>query len=232
MWKRVRRTTGITALGMALVVATALGAADEKQARKSASKGGSPEKVSGVILKVQPAAEGAKGGKDSWKLVINTDVVWRDFVRDQATEPAKAAATGTEKAARKGKESVATEGHPRDADLVFSVVVDPRTEITMRYRSSTDSIGEGSPTAEGAAKAEAIASTPSGGKTAEAPAGTQTQSPKARALDPSELKPGLWVDVDFRKAGDRNQARRVTVMRPVGGADTPPETSKAAAPGR
>jgi hypothetical protein len=212
---------------MGLVVAAGLVAAEDKQARNSASKGGSAEKVSGVILKLEPVAVGAPG-KDSWRLVINTDVVWRDFVRDQATEPAKAARTEPAIAARKGKESVATEGYPKNADLLVMITVDPRTEITMRYRSSTDSIGEGSPTAEGAAKAEAIASAPSGGKTPEVPEGSRGRGRKARNLDPSELKPGLWLDVEFRKADNWNQARRVTVMRPVGGPDTSPEQSKAA----
>ena len=45
-------------------------------------------------------------------MTVNTDVVWRDFVRDQAVDPSKAARTGIAKAAAKGKNSVATKGHP------------------------------------------------------------------------------------------------------------------------
>ena len=37
-----------------------------------------------------------------------------------------------------------------------------------------------------------------------------------------ELKPGLWIDVEFRHDNKDNQARRVMVMRPVGGPDTAP----------
>jgi hypothetical protein len=96
---------------------------------------------------------------------------------------------------------------------------------------ASGTMGEGAPTPEGSVRAEAIASTPSGGRTVEAPASTRRQSFKARVLDPAELRPGLWVDVEFRKTDEQNQARRITVMRPVGGADTPTVKSKASSPG-
>ena len=41
-----------------------------------------------------------------------------------------------------------------------------------------------------------------------------------------QLKPGLWIDVEFRHDNKDNQARRVMVMRPVGGPDTAPEKEK------
>ena len=41
-----------------------------------------------------------------------------------------------------------------------------------------------------------------------------------------ELKPGLWVDVEFREEGGQQRARRVMVMRPVGGPDTSPEKER------
>jgi hypothetical protein len=52
-----------------------------------------------------------------------------------------------------------------------------------------------------------------------------------------QLKPGLWIDVEFRHDDKDNQARRVMVMRPVGGPDTAPEkeqpsSSERANPGR
>ena len=40
------------------------------------------------------------------------------------------------------------------------------------------------------------------------------------------LKPGLWVEVEYRQVGKQNQAHRVTVMRPVGGPDTSPDKEK------
>ncbi len=41
-----------------------------------------------------------------------------------------------------------------------------------------------------------------------------------------ELKPGRWIDVEFRHDNKDNQARRVMVMRPVGGPDNAPEKEK------
>ena len=65
-------------------------------------------------------------------------------------------------------------------------------------------------------------------KTAQTPArpGARRQALKARVLEPMELKPGLWIDVEFRHDNKDNQARRVMVMRPAGGPDTTPEKEK------
>jgi hypothetical protein len=162
-------------------------------------------------------------------VTVNTDVVWRDFVRDQAVDPSKAARTRTARAAAKGKKSVATEGHPRGEAMLVTVNLDSQTEITMRYRSSTDEISEGAPTPEGASRAEDATDTSSKTKTAQTPArpGARWQALKARVLEPMELKPGLWIDVEFRRSDKENRARRVMVMRPVVGPDTAPEKEKA-----
>ncbi len=187
------------------------------------------EKTSGVITKIKGVESGDSGAGQRWRLTINTDVVWRDFVRDQATEPAKAARTGTDKAAAKGRESVATEGHPQDGQMVVTVNLDPQTEITMRYRSATDAIGEGSATPEGAGKAETASDNASGRKiagAADSDRESKRQTLKARKLEPKELKPGLWIEVEYRQNGKQNQARRVMVMRPVGGPDTSPDKEK------
>ena len=56
---------------------------------------------------------------------------------------------------------------------------------------------------------------------------SKRQTLKARKLDPKELKPGLWVEVEYRQDAKENQvARRVTVMPPVGGPDTSPDKEK------
>ncbi len=216
---------------MLVAAACSIGGLAQGQTTKKSPPGDAgQEKTSGVILKVEPIGSDENAPR-AWKLTVNTDVVWRDFVRDQASEPKKVARTGTAKAAKKGEESVATEGHPKDQELLFTVEISPRTEMTMRYRSSTDSIGEGSPTAEGAAHAEAITNSTSGEKTPAAPpADSPRKSPKARVLGISDLKPGLWVDLEIRKAGQRNQAQRVTVLRPVGGPDTSPSSKERSAP--
>jgi hypothetical protein len=114
--------------------------------------------------------------------------------------------------------------------MVVTVDIDPRTEVTMRYRSATDSIGEGSATPEGAGKAEAASDNASGRKgagAADSDRESKRQTLKARKLDPKELKPGLWVEVEYRQdAKEKQVARRVTIMRPVGGPDTSPDKEK------
>jgi hypothetical protein len=224
------RTKGRAVVAGMMVAMCGLALADEKQATRQRSERASAEKTSGVIAKVKGIESGDSGAGQSWKLTVNTDVVWRDFVRDQATEPAKAARTGTDKAAAKGRESVATEGHPQDAQMMVTVNLDPQTEITMRYRSSTDAIGEGSATPEGAGKAETANDNASGRKGAGATDSnreSKRQTLKARKLNPKELKPGLWVEVEYRQdAKEKQVARRVTIMRPVGGPDTSPDKEK------
>jgi hypothetical protein len=213
-----------------MVAMCGLALADEKQASVQKSDRARAEKTAGVITKFKGAQSGDSSAKESWKLSINTDVVWRDFVRDQATDPAKAARTRTDKAAAKGRESVATEGHPEGSQMVVTVDIDPQTEVTMRYRSATDSIGEGSATPEGAGKAETASDNASGRKgagAADSDRESKRQTLKARKLDPKELKPGLWVEVEYRQdAKEKQVARRVTIMRPVGGPDTSPDKEK------
>jgi len=230
MLQQMSRGARSAAVVGALLMACGPALADDKQPAKSGRKAAETDRASGVIARIEPTERGDKDTKRSWKLTLNPDVVWRDFVRDQATDPARAARTGPRKAAEKGKESVATEGHPKDDQLMVTVLVDPETEISMRYRSSTDAIGAGSPTPEGASKAEADNDN-EGGRTASADSRrsdseSKRQPPKARSLEAGELKPGLWVEVDFRHGDKLNRARRVMVMRPVGGPDTSPDKEK------
>jgi len=81
--------------------------ADDKQPAKGGRKSADTDRASGVIARIEPSERGSKDTKRSWKLTLNTDVVWRDFVRDQATDPARAARTGPGKAAEKGGEAAA-----------------------------------------------------------------------------------------------------------------------------
>jgi hypothetical protein len=194
------------------------------QQRASSTTG----KVAGVITRVEPSQSGARRPGQAWKVTIKTDAVWRDFVRDQAVAPTKAARTGIAKAASKGRESVATEGQPQAKQTLIAVDLNPQTDITMRYRSSTDAIGEGSATPEGAGRAETASDKASGRESSATPEerGSRRQALKARRLEMSELRPGLWVEVNFEHQGQQNQARRVIVMRPVGGPDTSPDKEK------
>ncbi|WP_165219672.1 hypothetical protein [Aquisphaera insulae] len=197
--------------------------------------------VSGVILRAEPVGETPPSRGGAWRLTVNTDVVWRDFVRDQATGTQKAARTGVAKAAEKGKASVAAEGHPQSKPLVTAFEVDRQTEITVRYRSSTDSISDGAPTADGAAALEEAADRPDADRRphrddATSKGAEEVRGPKARALEPMELKPGLWVEVDSRLEDQRHHATRIRVLRPVGGPDVSPgkekeRTTKKVSPG-
>jgi hypothetical protein len=230
MLQQMSRGARGAAMVGATLMACGLVMADDKQPTKGGRKAGDTDRASGVIARIEPSERGSKDTKRSWKLTLNTDVVWRDFVRDQATDPARAARTGPGKAAEKGKESVATEGHPKDDQLMVTVLIDPETEISMRYRSSTDAIGAGSPTPEGASKAEADNDN-EGGRKASADSRrrdpeSKGQAIKARSLEARELKPGLWVEIDFRHGDKQDKARRVMVMRPVGGPDTSPDKEK------
>src|SRR3954465_4961502 len=132
MLQPMSRGARSAAVVASLLMACGLVMADDKQPTKDGRKAAEADKASGVIARIEPTERGDKDTKRSWKLTLNTDVVWRDFVRDQATDPARAARTGTEKAAAKGKKSVATEGHPQDDQLMLTVLVEPQTEITMR----------------------------------------------------------------------------------------------------
>ena len=125
---------------------------------------------------------------------------------------------------------MATEGHPRNQGMLVTVNLDPQTEITMRYRSSTDEISEGARRPKAPPEPRGATDTSSKTKTAQTPTrpGARRQTLEARVLEPMELKPGLWIDVEFRRDNKDNQARRVMVMRPVGGPDTAPEKEKPA----
>jgi len=219
---------GRTVLVAVAVVTCAMGGQESKRSDPPNTKQPGREKASGLILKVERVAGGDAAKKSSWTMSLNTDVVWRDFVRDQAVDPQKAARTGTAKAAAKGRDSVATKGHPKSDPLLITVDIDPQTEITVRYRSSTDAIGEGATRPEGASKAEEADEGDGRPKTSSPPSrpGTGRGTPKPRTLEPMELKPGLWVDVEFREEGGQQRARRVMVMRPVGGPDTSPEKER------
>ena len=239
MLQHMSRSTGRAALVGTMIAASALVLADDKPSTTQDRKDSIPEKTSGVIVRVDPVEHGDQADKRSWRVTVNTDVVWRDFVRDQAVDPSKAARTGTATAAAKGKKSVATEGHPRGVGMLATVSINPQTEITMRYRSSTDEISEARATPEAASRAEDATDTSNKTKTAQTPVGpsARRQAVKARVLEPMQLKPGLWIDVEFQRGDKQNRARRVMIMRPVGGPDTAaekeqPSSSERTTPGR
>jgi hypothetical protein len=189
----------------------------EKKAQASPT-----ERIAGVILKATPAvtkvsgsstdkqeAEAKKGEVTLW-LSINTNVVWRDWARDQsqASDPGP-----PKKDAAKGANSVATKGQPVDENSLVLIGIGPETKIETRFRSPADDTTKGVKTPEKVASDD-------GTTTKKAPA---TKAVKFRAED---LLPGLYVEVESRHsdAQNKNPASTVTVVRPITVLDTSPTT--------
>ncbi|HWE37130.1 MAG TPA: hypothetical protein VG406_11235 [Isosphaeraceae bacterium] len=152
-------------------------------------------KVSGVIVKVE--------GDDSKprKLTINTAVVWRDWVRDQAPTPSGEKTKGTRPA-----DSVATRGQPASPDSLVIVELASDVPVECLFRASDDEASDSKTREKALAKEH--------GNAKDQPA----KGTKAKA---SDLKKGLFVAVDFRADGDHKQARRVVIVKPAGGPNTP-----------
>jgi len=179
------------------------------------------EKISGLILKVEKFQDAAAraGEADAQRLTVTvgTDVVWRDFVRDQAVSPEKATQESTAGAAEKGRKSVAAEGQPVDPALVATAEVDARTRLAIRYREATDEATEGAKTPAAAAEAETNAD-----PVADQAEPSRRLNSKPRTITAQDLKPGLWVEIEL-PPGDTKHAQSLTVMQPVEDAKVPAE---------
>ena len=194
---RITRGTAATALAAAACLAiSSLSPAQQTKPQQDTStkESKSRERASGVIIKAEKGAT-AK----SHRLTINMNAVWRDWSRDQVQAQDKGPAS---KDAAKGKDSIATRGEPADANSVVVVEILADTRVETRFRSTDDETSKGS-------------------KTAPTTAGKE-KSPTAKPVQfrAEDLKPGLFVEVDFRTAVGQNQASTITVIRPVGGRDT------------
>ncbi|HEV3167074.1 MAG TPA: hypothetical protein VGZ22_23900 [Isosphaeraceae bacterium] len=173
------------------------------------------QKVSGVIVKAEDLEKDSKNDRATARgkrLTINTAVVWSDWVRDQATATASAS---PREAARKGANSVATRGEPKSEDMLVVVEVTVEPKIETRFRSATEEVTEGATTPAGAAQKD-----PTDGSRPEKST-TKREAARPVQYDLSTLKPGLFVDIEYRRDHDRNQATKVFVLRPVGGANIP-----------
>lgn len=181
-------------------------------------------KVSGVIVKVDDVRRG-EADRDSGKsgaakcVTINTAAVWRDWVRDQARVKTD---VNPKSAAREGGNSIATKGEPKSPDTLVKVEVCADTKIDTRYRSATDATGAGAKTPAAAAEAEKDRRDTSQGNRPDLR--SRPGGPKFTLAD---LKPGLFVQVEFRPDQKERPASCLSVLRPVGGADIP---AKDAAP--
>jgi len=103
------------------------------------------------------------------------------------------------------------------------VDVGPETRVQTRFRSSDDETSKGAETPDEARRES--------DPTSDADASKTRQKAKTAEKGPSfgvnDLKPGLFVEVEYRHVTAQNPASLVTVIRPIGGPDT---SAKEAAP--
>jgi len=207
---------------MLLVAASAI-AQDKDQGKKNSKKtdrkspapvAGDAQLAPGVIVKAEAIRKDGssveKRSSPRRRITVNTAAVWRDWVRDQASEGPP---VSIKKAAEKGANSVATKGEPADTDTLVVVDIGPDTRIEARYRASNDETSKGASTPAGAGEGSR--------DPAEKGGGSRSVSARARRVAPDDLRPGLFVEVDFRLKTALNVASIVSVIRPVGGPDTP-----------
>jgi len=237
MYLPLGRRTVLSLATATLVAASGFGLAQEDKGKaKSGSPKSSPsaERASGVIIKTEPVTKGAtpgstitdqaKQGQQAsryFRLTINTAAVWRDWARDQATEDVSKSA---KKDAAEGANSVATLGQPVSPDTTVMVDVGPSTRVETRFRSANDETSKGATTPE---KAREEDDATSGAAKSGGPSGKSKAAEKGPRFEMTDLKPGLFVEVDFIHVAAQNPASVVTVIRPIGGSDT---SAKQAAP--
>jgi len=231
------RRTVLSLATATLVAASGLGLAQEGKGKAKSSSpksSATAERASGVIIKAEPVTKGATPGStitdeakkgrqvaSTVRLTINTAAVWRDWARDQATEDVtKSAKTDAEE----GANSIATKGQPVSADTTVLVDVGPDTRVETRYRSPDDETSKGATTPEAAREEDDSTSAPAKSKSG---AGKAKSTEKGPSFGVGDLKPGLFVEVDYRHVAAQNPASVVTVIRPLGGPHT---SAKEAAP--
>ncbi|WZO97615.1 hypothetical protein EP7_004657 [Isosphaeraceae bacterium EP7] len=221
MWNRTSRRIALFALISGALAPMTADAQDvqgkevpdpPKAQRKD---GAASERVSGVIVKVDRRP--GDGPKDKLPVVVtvNADVIWSDWARDQAT---LGTVKTTDKAARAGAKSVATEGQPKDKDNLIVIELGPDSKIETRFRASTDETTKGSATPAGARE---------GSVDPAAKDQATDKDKKPLTLKPADLKDGLFVEVDYRRASaSKNLAASLVVLRPIGGPDTAADAAK------
>ena len=191
------RPRGKMIVGLSAALLVALGGPgraegqDSKVGPKSSTrKTEAKERASGVILKVE------KNEKDrTLRLTINTAAVWRDWARDQTTQGNSESA---KKEAEAGANSVATKGEPSDKNNLVLVDLTTDSTVETRFRTLDDESSKGSKDP--------------------GTAGKKHESAKPTRFQASDLKPGLFVEADFRRDAGRNRTSTLAVIRPV--ADT------------
>jgi hypothetical protein len=174
--------------------------------------------IAGVIVKAESVRNeagktsgertAARPGSSAVRLTINTAAVWRDWYRDQVGQSPSASPKAD---ADRGAKSVATTGEPADRDTDVVVEVDPGARIETLFRNIE---GPASPDARTPTEARAA-----GEGTTSTPARSRDSAVTHFAVD--DLKPGLFVEVDFHRESGHNRATTVAVIRPTGGSEGP-----------
>ncbi len=221
LWTACALSTSLMVLASGAVPA----AQQESPAKTRKAKAERPaERASGVIIKVEPidvasssrsSTEKGKAGRrestHSLRLTINTAALWSDWARDQATENGGAT---PKKAAERGANSVATRGEPVSKDTVTMIHLDPRSKVETRFRSPEDETSKGEKTP---AEARREDSADTAKDSAATTSSSSKSSPGAKPIQfkASDLRPGLFVEVDFRHMKSGNLATTVAVIRPV-----------------
>jgi len=197
-----------TVCGLAAAVVALTSAPSRGQEKKEPPKGAgaqlkadpAAERASGVIVKVEPLSRGGSAARGGLRLTINTAAVWRDWARDQVTPDAN---QSPRKAAERGANSVATKGQPETKDTLVVVQLGPDGKVETRFRTLDDETSKG-------------ASTPTAARESSGRAGdARTRAAKPVRFTASDLKPGLFIEADFRRAGGGNQTSSITGIRPV-----------------
>lgn len=217
-------------------------AEDRPRGKVGQEKGpGAGQRASGVIVKVDRFKEGVNEGSTIEKqaekgrqvpvtarLTINTAAPWRDYVREPETfKPAEKAEGKAGRDRPKGEDNtITTDGQPESPDTVVLVDVGPRTEMTLRYRHSSDEASEGAATPEEAEEIARRDPADDQDKPADQPG-----RKAGKALKVEDLKVGLFVEVEYRHVTAQNPASRLTVFQAVGGRDgTDTESAKPSKP--
>jgi len=159
------------------------------------------ERASGVILKSELVGKPSPAaGAAFMRLTINTNALWRDWARGQARK----IDPGVKKDVAEGASDVATKGEPADPNSVVTVEVLTSTKVETRFRLPDYEADKGETTPAAAVAKE----TGEGGR--------QTPPTPATAVTfkADDLKPGLFVEVDYRRADGHNAAKTVSVIRP------------------
>ncbi|MHC5539502.1 hypothetical protein ACYOEI_14890 [Singulisphaera rosea] len=222
----MRARRGWLAAGIALSLISGpsvTGTAQETKASKAsgvAKAKESAERVAGVIVKVEPLAKAPTAGVSSRRekradkdgkvlpvrLTINMAAVWKDWARDQNSgDPSESA----KKEATDGANSIATKGEPQDKDTLVVVDLTHEGRIETRFRTPDDETTKGAKTPAEARRSDDPADT------RPAPPDSKHATAKPTHFTAATLKPGLFVEIDFKHLDSTNIASTVTVIRPV-----------------